>query len=44
MVKELGLPRDALINLIVRDGEALLPRGSTIVEAGDELHILVRRE
>lgn len=44
MVKELGLPRDALINLIVRDGEALLPRGSTPVAAGDELHILVRRE
>ena len=44
MVKELGLPRDALINLIVRDGEALLPRGSTVVEAGDELHLLVRRE
>ncbi len=44
MVKELGLPRDALINLIVRNGEALLPRGSTVVDAGDELHILVRRE
>jgi cell volume regulation protein A len=44
MVKELGLPRDALINLIVRDREALLPRGSTTVEAGDEVHILVRRE
>ncbi len=44
MVKELGLPREALVNLIVRDGEALLPRGSTVVEPGDELHILVRRE
>ncbi len=44
MVKELGLPRDALINLIVRDGEALLPRGSTVIDAGDELHLLVRRE
>ena len=44
MVKSLGLPREALINLIVRDGEALLPRGSTVVEPGDELHLLVRRE
>ena len=38
------LPREALVNLIVRDGEALLPRGSTVVEPGDELHLLVRRE
>jgi len=44
MVKELGLPRTALINLIVRNEQALLPRGSTVIEAGDELHILVRRE
>ncbi len=44
MVKELGLPRDALVNLIVREGEALPPRGSTVIEAGDELHLLIRRE
>ncbi len=44
MVKELGLPREALVNLIVRDGEALLPRGSTVLEAGDDLHVLIRRE
>jgi cell volume regulation protein A len=44
MVKELGLPRDALVNLIVRSGEALPPRGSTVIEAGDELHLLIRRE
>jgi cell volume regulation protein A len=44
MVKELGLPRDALVNLIVREGEALPPRGSTVIEGGDELHLLVRRE
>jgi potassium/hydrogen antiporter len=43
-VKELGLPRDALVNLIVRAGEALPPRGSTVIEAGDELHFLIRRE
>lgn len=44
MIKELGLPREALVNLIVRAGEALLPRGSTAIESGDELHLLVRRE
>ncbi len=43
MVKELGLPREALVNVIVRGGSAIPPRGSTQIEAGDELHILVRR-
>ena len=43
-VKELGLPREALINLIVRRGEAIPPRGSTVIEAGDELHGVARRE
>jgi potassium/hydrogen antiporter len=42
LVNELGLPRDALVNVIVRDDEALLPRGSTEVAAADRLHILVR--
>jgi potassium/hydrogen antiporter len=44
MVKELGLPREALVNVIVRDGSAIPPRGSTTILAGDELHVLVRRE
>jgi cell volume regulation protein A len=42
VVNELGLPRDALVNVIVRGEEALLPRGSTPIEAGDRLHILTR--
>ncbi|MDQ3587058.1 MAG: potassium/proton antiporter [Actinomycetota bacterium] len=42
LINELGLPRDALVNVLVRGEEALLPRGSTQVEAGDRLHILVR--
>ncbi len=42
MVNQLELPREALVSVIVRDDEALLPRGSTEVEAGDRLHILVR--
>jgi cell volume regulation protein A len=44
LVRELGLPRDALLNVIVRDGRAIPPRGSTVVQEGDELHILVRGE
>jgi cell volume regulation protein A len=43
-VRELGLPRDALLNLIVRTEQAIPPRGSTVVQAGDRLHILVRQE
>ena len=43
-VRELGLPREALVSVIVRGGEAILPRGSTRVEAGDRLHVVVRQE
>ena len=43
-VRELELPREALVNVIVRDGHALPPRGSTELHEGDELHILVRSE
>jgi cell volume regulation protein A len=43
-VRELALPREALVNVIVREGRAIPPRGSTELRAGDELHILVRSE
>ena len=43
MVRELQLPREALVSVIVRGDEALLPRGSTEIEGGDRLHILVRQ-
>jgi len=43
-VRDLMLPREAVVNVIVRGDEAIPPRGSTIVRAGDHLHILVRRE
>ena len=43
-VRDLGLPREALVSVLVRGGEALLPRGSTRLEVGDTLHILARRE
>jgi cell volume regulation protein A len=43
-VRDLELPREALVNVIVRDGHAIPPRGSTELQEGDELHILVRGE
>jgi cell volume regulation protein A len=44
LVRDLGLPRDALLNVIVRGEEAIPPRGSTRIEPGDRLHVLVRQE
>ena len=43
-VRNLQLPREALVNVIVRDGRAIPPRGSTELREGDELHVLVRSE
>jgi potassium/hydrogen antiporter len=43
-VRDLGLPREAVVNVIVRGDEAIPPRGSTRLLAGDELHLLVRAE
>ena len=43
-VRELGLPRDSLIAVISRDGESIPPRGSTVVQAGDRLFVLVPRK
>src|SRR4051794_32732281 len=43
-VREIGLPREALLNVIVRGERAIPPRGSTVIQAGDQLHVLVRQE
>jgi cell volume regulation protein A len=43
-VRELGLPREALLNVIVRGERAIPPRGSTVILPGDQLHVLVRQE
>jgi cell volume regulation protein A len=43
-VRDLGLPRDAVVNVIVRDDEAIPPRGSTRLRAGDHIHVLLRAE
>jgi cell volume regulation protein A len=43
-VRELGLPRDVLIAIVNRNGKAIRPRGSTRIEAGDQLVVFVPRE
>jgi cell volume regulation protein A len=43
-VRDLGLPREALVSVIVRDHAAIPPRGSTRIKSGDRLHVMVRRE
>jgi cell volume regulation protein A len=42
-VRELGLPRAALIAVINRGEETIPPRGSTVVQTGDRLFVLVPR-
>jgi cell volume regulation protein A len=41
-IRDLGLPREALVNVIVRGDEAIPPRGANTIEAGDSLHVLIR--
>ena len=43
-VRDLGLPRDAVLSVLVRGDRAIPPRGSTQVRAGDELHLLISEE
>ena len=43
-VRELQMPRSALLNVLVRGDQAIPPRGSSFVHADDRLHILVRQE
>ena len=42
LVRELELPRESLVSVVVRGDEALLPRGSSRLQADDRLHILLR--
>lgn len=43
-VRDLGLPRDAVVNVIVRAERAIPPRGSTRLLAGDDLYVLINEE
>jgi cell volume regulation protein A len=39
-VRELGLPRSALVAVIARGKQTIPPRGSTVIEPGDRLYVL----
>ena len=43
VVRELGLPRSALIAVVARGGHTIPPRGSTVIEPGDRLFVLAPR-
>jgi cell volume regulation protein A len=43
-VRELGLPRDALVASISRNGEVIPPRGSTLIQAGDRLSVVIPQQ
>jgi trk system potassium uptake protein TrkA len=40
-ILELGVPRDATIVAVVREGHVVVPRGDTLIQAGDEVLVLV---
>jgi len=40
-IKDLAFPRDATIVAVVRDAHVIVPRGDTVVQAGDEVLVLV---
>ena len=42
-VRELGLPRSALIAVVARHGDTIPPRGTTVIESGDRLFVLAPR-
>ena len=43
-IRELDLPRDALIVALERDGESLVPSGTSVVRGGDNLVVMAKKE
>lgn len=41
---ELGVPRDATVVAVIRERHVIVPRGETVMEAGDEVLVLVTPE
>jgi trk system potassium uptake protein TrkA len=44
IVAELGVPRDASLVAVVRDGHVVVPRGDTMLQVGDEVLALVTND
>jgi potassium/hydrogen antiporter len=43
-IRALQLPKDTLINAIIRDDQVITPKGKTVIEEGDVLFVLVSKE
>ncbi len=43
-IKDIGMPEGSTITAIYRNGDLLIPRGNTVVEAGDKLIILAKND
>src|SRR3954463_13846062 len=43
-VADLGVPRDATLVAVVREGHVVVPRGDTVLQAGDEVLALVTED
>ena len=43
-IAELGVPRDATIVAVIRDRHVIVPRGETVMQAGDEVLVLVTQD
>jgi trk system potassium uptake protein TrkA len=43
-IADMGVPRDATIVAVVREGHVVVPRGDTVLQAGDEVLALVTAE
>lgn len=43
-IQELGIPRDATVVAVVRESHVIVPRGDTVLQAGDEVLVLVTPE
>ncbi len=43
-IRDLPVDADTWISAIIRDGVAIEPRGSTVIRAGDHLHVLSERD
>jgi trk system potassium uptake protein TrkA len=40
-IADMDVPRDATMVAVVREGHVIVPRGDTVVQAGDEVLVLV---